>query len=62
MPDTADAVSEFRGRVKGELGRRDLSVSQLAEQIRRDRSTVSQAINQGRFPRVQVLIRQALGL
>lgn len=58
----SDAAAEFRALAKGELARRKQSVTALARRVRRNRSTVSQAIHTGRFPRVRALIAQELGL
>ena len=51
---------KFRRRVTVWLIQRDLTVTNLAQQIGRRRDTVSQAINHGRFPRVVRQIEEAI--
>lgn len=48
--------------MKTELVRRDLGIAALAREINRPRTTVSQAINHGRFPRVVRQVRKALAI
>lgn len=52
---------KFALEVKTCLWRRGSSITALARSIKRPRSTVSQAINHGRFPRVRQEIQKALG-
>lgn len=54
--------SAFALRVKSRLWAGGSSIQDLADRIDRPRSTVSQAINQGRFPRVRKQIEEALAL
>lgn len=54
--------ADFRVEVKTELLKREMSISQLAASLGRPRSTVSQAINRQRFPRVRREITNRLQL
>lgn len=42
------------------LVRSGMTVSELAEKVKRPRPTVSAALNRGKFPRVLALIKEAL--
>lgn len=53
---------EFAVRVKTRLLHRGSSVAELARDIGRPRSTVSQAIHHGRFPRVRKQVKEALAV
>lgn len=44
------------------LGRQEMTVRALAKKIGRPESTVSKAINHGRFPLVRAQIMEALGV
>lgn len=52
----------FRKEAKGELAAMRLSVTQLAQKVKKSRGAVSRAINRGEFPSVQAAIRKELAL
>lgn len=56
------AQSDFRRRVRVALAAQDISINKLARAINRPRTSVSKAINQDRFPRIQTQIARKLGL
>lgn len=53
--------ANFRKRVKVWLIHRNMTVTQLAQQLGRRRDTVSSAIHSDRFPRVRRAIEEAIG-
>jgi DNA-binding transcriptional regulator WhiA len=55
-------VKRFRRAARVELVHRELSITALADKLSLPRSTVSKAINSGRFPRVRAAIAKALAL
>lgn len=53
---------KFALQVKNRLWIAETSITDLAISIKRPRSTVSIAINQGKFPKVRRQIKEALAL
>jgi len=53
---------KFAFRVKTRLMQEGRTITDLARQISRPRTSVSQAINRDRFPRIQKAIRKSLAL
>jgi DNA-binding Xre family transcriptional regulator len=59
---TPTQVKRFKRSAHVALLDRDQSITELARKLRIPRSTVSKAINQGRFPNVRTEISKALSL
>lgn len=60
MPAKPSNQAKFKITVKTRLLSKGITVTEIARRIRRNRTTVSLAINQGRFPRIQREILEAI--